>query len=61
MNYGILTNDSKNVIKTIKLAKKLNCKSMQIFLGDRIKTTLKYKYPYTKEEIIENINHIVNH
>ncbi len=53
MNYGIHTNDSKNVIKTIKDAKKLNCKSIQIFLGDRIKTTLKYKYPYTKQEIID--------
>ncbi len=52
MNYGIHTNDSKNIFKTLEIAKKLNCSNIQIFLGDKIKTTLKYKYPFDKEEII---------
>ena len=51
MNYGIHTNDPSHIIEFIKLAIKLKCNSIQIFLGDRIKTTLKYKYDFTKEEI----------
>ena len=51
MNYGIHINDPKNLVETIKRAKKLKCRNIQIFLGDKIKTTLKYKYPFSQEEI----------
>ena len=37
MNHEFILMIQRIVIKTIKLARKLNCKSMQIFLGDRIK------------------------
>lgn len=53
MNYGIHNNDPKNLNNTIKVAKKLRCKSIQTFLGDKIKTTLKYKYPFTNQQILE--------
>ena len=53
MNYGIHNNDPNNLMNTIQVAKKLKCTSIQTFLGDKIKTTLKYKYPFTKEEITE--------
>ena len=47
MNYGIHTNDPSHIIEFIKLATKLKCNSIQIFLGDRIKTTLKYKHSFS--------------
>jgi len=51
MNYGIHTNDPSHIIEFIKLAIKFKCNSIQIFLGDRIKTTLKYKHSFSKEDI----------
>jgi len=51
MNYGIHTNDTSNIIQTIEDAHKLKCNSLQIFVGDRIKTTLKYKENYSNEKI----------
>lgn len=57
MDYGIHINHPENLIQTIEKARKLKCSSIQIFLGDKIKTTLKYKYNYSKEEII-NIKNI---
>ena len=53
MDYGIHANHPENLIQTIETAKKLKCSNIQIFLGDKIKTTLKYKYLFTKEEISE--------
>ena len=51
MNYGIHTNDPNHIIEFINLAHKLKCNSIQIFLGDRIKTTLKYKHSFSIQEI----------
>ena len=58
MNYGIHSNDFSNIYSTIKIAEKLHCNNIQTFLGDKIKTTIKYKYPLLKKEII-NIKKIL--
>jgi len=58
MNYGIHVNDPNNIIESIQKAIKLKCSNIQIFLGDKIKTTLKYKHFFSKEEI-SNIKNIL--
>ena len=58
MDYGIHVNEPKNLMQTIEKANKLKCSNIQIFLGNKIKTTLKYKYNYSKEEII-NIKNLL--
>ena len=53
MIYGIHIGDYHNIKNHIKQAYKLKCKAIQIFLGNKILTTLSEKYNPSKEEINE--------